>query len=151
VPSAYASAVIEAPAPDVWSLVRQFDGLPSWHPVVNSVRMLGGAGPHSVGAVREQVLVGGAVVHARLAALDDDRMSLRYEMLDGPYPVRSYSSTIRVIPVTATNESFVEWWGRYDADAAREAELSEAFGKRVYEDGLSALARVFAGPTSALS
>jgi len=146
----YASAVIAAPADEVWALVRRFDGLPDWHPAVQSVEMVDGAHPQAVGAERRQVLSSGGTARARLSALDADQRSIRYEMLDGPFPVRSYHSTIRVTPITATGESFVEWWGTYDADAAVEQQLTAAFGRDVYEAGLAALAAQFprASPSS---
>lgn len=144
--TSYASAVINAEAAKVWALVRRFDGLPDWHPAVVSVELVDGADPQAVGALRRQVLATGGVAHARLVALDDVRRSLSYEMLDGPYPVRSYVSTVRVTPVTMSRQSFVEWWGEYDADQAVEAELQVAFGRDVYQAGLLALVARFPDP-----
>jgi hypothetical protein len=141
--TAYASGVIAADPDNVWQVARQFDGWSLWHPMIASSEMVGGADPHAVGARRRQVLEGGHVVHARLVALDDDRRSITYEMLDGHFPVRAYVSTIRVIPVTATGESFVEWWGTYDADAVDEAQLQVTFGEDVYAAGIRALASAF--------
>jgi hypothetical protein len=140
---AYASGIVDSAADAVWSLVRRFDALPSWHPAVVECTMVDGADPSSVGARRRQVLSSGAVVHARLVSLDDDARALCYEMLDGPWAVRSYFSTVRVAPVTTTGDSFVEWWGRYDADLADESELQVAFGTGVYEAGVRALLEHF--------
>lgn len=147
--SAYASGVVADGADAVWALVRRFDALPEWHPTVDVCDMVDGADPRAVGALRRQVLASGAVVHARLVALDDDARTLRYEMLDGPWPVRSYVSTVRVAPITTTGESFVEWWGRYDADGADEARLADDFGRGVYEAGVRALQVRFGGVAAA--
>lgn len=141
---AYASGVVAGPVDEVWGLVRRFDGLPEWHPMVRSCEMVDGADPRAVGAYRIQELVNGGVARARLASLDDDRRTLRYEMLDGPWPVRSYVATVRVVPVTATGESFVEWWGQYDADAADEPTLDRDFRVGTYAAGVEALQRWFA-------
>lgn len=142
----YESSVIGAPAEDVWKLVRRFDGLADWHPGILACAMVEGDDPRAVGARRRQVLAGGHVVHARLVSLDDQARSITYEMLDGHFPVREYFSTIRVIPVTLTGDSFVEWWGRYDADKNHEESLRIAFGRDVYRAGLRALAEAFRIP-----
>ncbi|HVL73621.1 MAG TPA: SRPBCC family protein, partial [Beijerinckiaceae bacterium] len=31
---AYASAIVDAPVETVWALVRDFNGLPTWHPAI---------------------------------------------------------------------------------------------------------------------
>jgi hypothetical protein len=142
---AYASGIVRGPAEDVWSLVRRFDGLSAWHPVVAESEMMDGADPCAVGARRRHVLASGDLAHARLVSLDDDARTLCYEMLDGPFPVRSYFSTMRVAPITTTGESFVEWWGRYDADAADEEKLRVTFGIDVFEAGVRALQTRFGG------
>ncbi len=141
---AYASGIVAAPAEPVWALVRRFDALPEWHPAVAECEMLDGGDPAAVGAHRRQVLAGGGVAEARLVSLDDDARTLRYEMLDGPFAVRSYLSTVRVAPVTVGGGAFVEWWGRYDADHADEEELRRQLGVEVYQAGVEALQRWFA-------
>ena len=46
----YASAVIPAPAEQVWELVREFNGLPDWHPAIASSEIEGGRSAGEVGA-----------------------------------------------------------------------------------------------------
>ncbi|HET6509067.1 MAG TPA: SRPBCC family protein [Baekduia sp.] len=140
----YASGIVAAPVDDVWRLVRRFDGLPEWHPFVETCDMVDGADPAAVGAHRRQRLANGGVARARLAGLDDEHRSLVYEMLDGPWPVRNYLATIRVFPITTTGDTFVEWSGRYDADAAVEPELAHDFGVATYDAGVRALQEWFA-------
>ena len=33
-PKAYASTVLNAPAKEVWALIRDFNALPAWHPAI---------------------------------------------------------------------------------------------------------------------
>lgn len=141
---AYASGVVAGPVDEVWDLVRRFDGLPEWHPMVRTCEMVDGADPQAVGAYRLQELANGGVARARLVSLDDGARSMCYEMLDGPWPVRSYVATVRVAAVTTTGESFVEWWGRYDADADVEPALDRDFRDGTYTAGVEALQRWFA-------
>lgn len=49
---AYASAVIAAPIDAVWTAIRDFDGLPNWHPAIASSAIEGGGAADRFGAVR---------------------------------------------------------------------------------------------------
>ena len=141
---AYASGVVSASADEVWALVRDFDGLPSWHPAIKASEIEEGTN-HVVGAVRKLTLDGGAVVRERLVTLDDTDRTYTYEFTDpGPMPVRSYRSTIRVAPVTDTGGAFVEWRCWFDSEAADEAGMSRQFSQGVYTTGIEALQRRFA-------
>lgn len=138
-PKPYASALIPADADELWQLVRDFNGLAEWHPAIESSEIEGAGPAGSVGCVRRLTLGDGGVVRERLVALDDTDRSYTYDILDSPFPVRRYRSTIRVAPVTSTGEAFVEWWSEYDADSADEAGLTATFADGVYGTGLSAL------------
>lgn len=141
---AYASAVIPAPAEQVWELVREFNGLPDWHPAIATSEIESGRSAGEVGAVRRLGLPdGGGTVRERLVALDDTARSYTYDMIEGPFPIRTYRSTITVFPITATGQAFVEWFGDYDTEAAEESKLEETFGGGVYAAGLKALVERF--------
>lgn len=148
-PRPYASGVVPADADGVWRVVRDFNGLPSWHPAIEASEIEQGPAAGEVGAVRRLTLAGGGgTVRERLVSLDDTDRSYTYDMLDGPFPIRSYRSTVRVAPITATGESFVEWWAFYDADAGDETELNKTFGEGVYATGIAALPGYLAGSQS---
>ncbi|HXV91677.1 MAG TPA: SRPBCC family protein, partial [Pseudonocardia sp.] len=99
-PRPYASVVVPAPAEEVWSLIRDFDGPPGWHPAIEVSELTEGGSGAEVGAVRKLTLGDGGVVVERLLTLDDAGRSYTYEILDSPFPVRRYVSTIHVAPVT---------------------------------------------------
>jgi hypothetical protein len=142
----YRSALIPAPAERVWPVVRDFDGLPRWHPAIASSEIEDARAAGEVGCVRHLSLPDGATIRERLLLLDDPGRSLAYEILDGPFPIRSYRSVIRVAPITATDETFVEWYADYDpetAGAEAERKLDETFGGTVYEPGLRGLRQHF--------
>jgi hypothetical protein len=142
-PRPHSSAVIPASADEVWSLVRDFDGLPGWHPAIAQSSLDSGS-PAEVGSVRRLVLGDGGVVVERLLTLDDTDRSYTYLILKSPFPVRRYLSTIRVAPVTDTGQAFVEWWSEYDADGSDESGLNDLFAAGVYGAGLAALQQRFA-------
>lgn len=141
---AYGSGVVHAPADEVWALVRDFDGLPAWHPAIKASEIEEGTNL-VVGAVRKLTLDGGGVVRERLVTLDDIDRTYTYEFTDpGPMPVRSYRSTIRVAPVTDTGAAFVEWHCWFDSEAADEAGMARQFSRGVYAAGIQALQNRFA-------
>ena len=136
----FASAVIEAPVEKVWEVVRDFDALPVWHPAIASSEIEDGLSAASVGCVRRLKLADGGEVRERLVALDDVARSYTYEFVTSPFPVRSYRSTIHVLPVTVSGHSFVEWFADFDSDADVEAEMDKTFSQGVYATGLKGLA-----------
>lgn len=144
-PRPYASGVVPASADEVWALVRDFDGMPAWHPVIKESSLNPGVPATEVGASRRLTLGDGGVVVERLLAVDNADRSYTYEIVESPFPVRRYVSTIRVTPVTASGQAFVEWWAEYDADAAHEEQLDAAFAGGVFGGGIAALHERFGG------
>jgi hypothetical protein len=143
-PRPYASGVISASATEVWSLIRDFDGVPGWHPAIKASELTEGGSSTEVGAIRRLTLGDGGVVVERLLELNDADRRCTYEILESPFPVRRYVATFRVAPVTASGQAFVEWWSEYDAEAADEEQLTELFAGAVYGEGIRALAERFA-------
>jgi hypothetical protein len=140
-PEALASAIIPADAAAVWAVVRDFDGLPRWHPAIEASELE--TPGDSVGAVRRLTLGDGEEVREVLVALSDTTRTLTYEILTSPFPVRLYRSTMRVVPVTTTGESFVEWTVVFDCDSDDADRLVDFFGEGVFGTGLSGLGAHF--------
>ena len=142
-PRPYASGVVPASADAVWSHIRDFDSLPQWHPAITASELTSGSGAE-VGAVRRLTLGDGGIVVERLLVLDDPDRSVTYEFVENPFGARRYVATLRVAPVTATGEAFVEWWAEFDAEAADEKRLTDFFADTVYATGIKALGENFA-------
>ncbi|MEU7469201.1 SRPBCC family protein [Streptomyces sp. NPDC044984] len=139
----FTSAVVPATADTVWQTVRPFGGLDVWHPAVES-SVLEEGGPTTVGSLRRLRFADGVtVVTERLTALDDTARTFSYELVEHPFPVRRSVSTLRVTPVTDTDEALVEWWADSVEDAADSAG-ARALVRELYGSGLSALQRRFA-------
>jgi hypothetical protein len=115
-PRPYASTVVPAPVDQVWDLVRDYNGLHTWHPAIEASSLDSGTAAE-VGAIRRLTLAGGGgVVVERLLSLD----------------------------VSNAGETFTQWWAEYDAEGADEAELTAFFSGAVFADGLAALRQRFA-------
>ena len=123
---AYVSSVLDAPVSRVWSVLGDFHGLAAWVAMIAESSSEGG---ESVGSIRRLTLVDGRVVGERLVAYDDACRCYSYEFSDapGPFPVRSYRGTVHVLPVTETGQTFIEWYGQYDCEAAYVEELRTVF------------------------
>ncbi len=143
-PRPYSSAVVPAPADEVWAVLRVFNGLPDFHPAIAASELTTGE-EGRIGAVRRLTLGDGGVVVEDLLALDEPGRSVTYSILESPFAVRRYVATIRVAPVTDTGHAFVEWFAEYHADGADEAGLTEFFAGGVFGTGLAALQRRFGG------
>lgn len=138
-PEVTSSAVIPADVDTVWRVIRDFDGLTSWVPAIEASELEGDLRGDQVGAVRRLTLGDGGTVRERLVALDDRERRLTYSILESPFPVQDYRSTIRVLPVTSTGECLVTWGVLFDCDLADVEQLSTLFGRDVFGAGLNGL------------
>jgi hypothetical protein len=89
----------------------------------------GAAGPAPVGSVRRLTMEpDGRVVRERLVAYDASGHRYSYEFAgDQPFPVRAYRGTVRLLPITQSGGTFIEWYGEFDSDADVLSRLTAAF------------------------
>jgi len=144
-PKAYASTVLNAPSVDVWAVIRDFNGLPSWHPAVTDSEIEDGKAGDQVGGVRNFHLANGAHLRERLLSFSDPEMTYSYNFEKTPFDVENYVATLRVTPVTDGDRCFVEWWTVFDCDVAKIDEWVETFSGPVFKTGLDALKSRFGG------
>lgn len=87
-----ANASIRIPvSPDkVWQLIGGFDSLPDWLPYIPSSELSEG------GRVRRLATPAGDVIVERLEAFDNRARSYTYSILEAPFPVTGYRSTLQV-------------------------------------------------------
>lgn len=141
---AYASAVIGAPVDKVWAHIRDFNGLPDWHPAFENSHIEGGQAGDQVGCVRNFHLKGGGNIRERLLALADDQHLCTYTILESPLPITGYVSTLRLRPVTDGNRTFAEWSSEFEVAPAQRAEMEKTL-TGVYTAGFDALKSHFGG------
>ena len=106
----YNTCVVPATADEVWAALRDFHNLAWGEPVVSSVEAIGDHGPTTPGARR---VLNGAF-HETLLSVDDENRTLTYSIDDGPEAVskdsvQGYVGKVRAVPVTDSDETFVEW------------------------------------------
>ncbi len=141
----YVSSVIDAPAQAVWGIIRDFNGLPDWTPFVARSRIEGGTPSDAVGCVRNFELRQGGTIREQLLALSDYDYCCVYSILESPMGVSDYVATLRIIPVTDGNRSFVEWSAEFACEAGREDELRRLIGQEVFLAALKSLRSMMEG------
>jgi len=139
----FVSSVINAPAARVWERVRDFNGLPRWHPRIRESRIENGEPADRVGCIRDFHLQNGDRIREQLLGLSDYDMFCTYAILESPMPLDNYVATLRLTPVTDGERTFAEWNAEFDCDPADEADLVAGIGNDVFQGGFDALKRHF--------
>jgi hypothetical protein len=141
----YVSTVVNVRNDRVWARVRDFNGLPNWHPAIAESRIEGGEPADKIGCVRDFTLRNGDRIREKLLGLSDYDMFCTYAILESPMGVENYVATLRLTPVTDGDKTFLEWSAEFDCAPEREAELVNSIGTGVFQGGFDALKRVFGG------
>ena len=140
----YVSSVIEASADTVWARIRDFNGLPTWHPAIADSRIENQQPSDRVGCIRHFHTRDGGMIRERLLALSEYDFSCTYEILESPMGVANYVATLKLTPVTDGDRCFAEWSAEFECAEGRERELSDLIGGGVFQGGFDALKRHFA-------
>ena len=141
----FISSVVNARSDRVWARVRDFNGMPNWHPAIAESRIEGGEPSDKVGCVRDFRLRNGDRIREKLLGLSDYDMFCTYSILELPMGVENYVATLRLTPITDGERTFVEWTAEFDCAPEREADLIANIGGNVFQGGFDALKRAFGG------
>ncbi|WP_319386389.1 SRPBCC family protein [Roseibium sp.] len=141
----YTSSVINAPASKVWERIRDFNGLPKWHPRIRESRIEDALPADKVGCIRNFNLQNGDNIREQLLGLSDYDLFYSYSMLEGPMPLSDYIATLRLTPVTEGDRTFIEWSAEFECDPENEDDLVSGIGTNVFQGGFDALKRHFGG------
>jgi len=117
------SSVVNAPAEKVWAVIRRFDAVADWLPFVKSSPIEDGGDSTRVGCIRVLTQTDGEMFREVLVALSDAERFYSYTFVSSPVPVRNHRTTLRVLPITDGNRSYVEWSSRFEIDPKYEAQL----------------------------
>jgi len=123
----FVSAVIDAPIGDVWSTVRDFNGMPEWHPRFSRSHIEDGLPSSAIGCIRNfDIVEDGGTIRERLLMLSDRDYCFEYCILDSPLPVEGYVAKLTLRPVTVGNKTFGEWQAEFTVTDDSEAEVVDA-------------------------
>jgi hypothetical protein len=139
---AKAEANVELPvsADRVWALIGGFGSLPDWLPYIPQSELSEG------GRVRSLSNPAGEAIVERLMAFDHETRSYSYAIVQAPFPVTNYRSTLCVKRSGDGKGSLVEWSGEFTPNGVSGEEASALF-RGIYENGLKALAEALSKRT----
>ncbi len=112
---------------------RRLPRPPDWLPYIPESTALEG------GRVRRLKNPEGDVIIERLVDFNEAERHYSYAILQAPFPVNGYVSTIRLHAIPGEeNAAEVQWSGRFNPDGATENEVVDLF-TGIYRGGLDAL------------
>jgi hypothetical protein len=142
----FTSSVIDAPIEQVWQRIRNFNGLPSWHPAMADSKIEDDLHPDRVGCIRHFHTRDGGLIRERLLALSDIDHSCTYCILESPMGVDNYVATLKLAAVTDGNRTFAQWRAEFNCASERGRELTELIGNAVFQGGFDNLKKLFSTP-----
>ena len=138
--NSYFTINIDAPASNVWDIVKDFEGLDTWHPMFSDDVIKSGAN-NQVGAVRTLTVQDGPSFDEQLMVWDDQERHYTYRVIDpNPLPLKNYTSTMKVMQL-APGVTNVTWTSSYENNSGGEMPDADliAFLNGAYQGGLEAL------------
>ncbi|WP_406320046.1 SRPBCC family protein [Streptomyces sp. NBC_01637] len=127
------SQIVPASPDRVWQLIGGFGSLPDWLPFIPESTLAEG------GRTRHLSNPDGDVIVERLIEFNEAERRYSYSILQTPFPVVDYLSTLQVHAVTEDPRvAEVQWSGRFIPDGATEDDVVALF-TGIYRDGLAAL------------
>ncbi|MEP5731101.1 MAG: SRPBCC family protein [Sulfitobacter sp.] len=142
---AYTSTLISVPVVQVWERVRDFNGLPNWHPAATDSQIEKGHANGELGCIRNFALADGSGrIRETLLAISNPERSLTYNMLPGgPLPFVNYVAKMKFKPITDRNETFAEWSAEFEAGDGDDAKWKTFVSEDVFLGGFRALEASF--------
>ncbi|GAA1031551.1 MULTISPECIES: SRPBCC family protein [Amycolatopsis] len=132
------SRTVPASPQQVWDLIGGFASLPEWLPYIPESTALDG------GRTRRLTNPEGETIVERLVGFSDTERHYTYAILEAPFPVTGYLSTLRVHAIPGQdNAAEVQWSGSFIPDGVTEEEAAELF-TGIYRNGLDALYQTLA-------
>jgi hypothetical protein len=136
----FRSTVIPASVERVWAIVRDFNALPVWLPAAVRSEIEGGIDPATIGCIRRVVADDGSIVRQRLTELSDAEHRCSYALLSASYPMRDYTATFQLRPVTDVDHCYMTWFGDFNVDPEQEADTVRFVGDKVFGGAFARLA-----------
>lgn len=119
-PSVDHAAIIETDAERVWTVLRRFGEIASWHPAITESRIEGTVPDGTPGCVRVLRLADGGGLRERLLAVDEANRSFTYRFDEAQLPVDDYHLTVSLVPITGEPRSFIRWTARFDVQPSHD-------------------------------
>ncbi|MDJ0678751.1 MAG: SRPBCC family protein [Xenococcaceae cyanobacterium MO_167.B52] len=136
------SSVINASIAQVWTKVRDFNDLPDWYPSVIDSHIENGALSNQIGCIRNFKRDDGLYFRERLLALDDREHLCTYSLLESNTPMKDYFCSIKLLPITDGDRTYIEWIAEFKCIPEKAQELQQSL-ETVFQIGFDALNSCF--------
>ena len=143
-PTVSVSSVIDAPIDQVWARIRDFNGLPGWHPRMTESQIEDGKAASEIGCVRNFKTVTGATIRERLLEFSDANRLVSYSIVATPQPITNHTASLQLRRVSDGERTYAEWTARFDAPANEAEAVAKGMGANVFQGGFDALKSHFA-------
>ena len=143
-PTITVSSVIDAPIEKVWGRIRNFNGLPGWHPRMVESHIEDGKAATDIGCVRNFKVASGATIREKLLAFSDDEHLTTYSIIGHPAPISNHTATLKLERVTDGDRTFAVWTSQFDAPEEKADEIARGMADNVFQGGFEALKSHFA-------
>src|SRR5699024_6986521 len=98
-------------------VLRDFNGLPNYHPFFAKSYIEDGKPADQIGCIRHFHDHDGNAIREELLSLSDREHLCCYRILEAPaLPVHNYVSEVRLKPITTTGHCFGEWWAEFEVN-----------------------------------
>ena len=139
-----ASSIIPASVASVWGVIRDFGALGSWLPGVKSCVIESDDPGDRVGAIRCLEMGDVGFIREQLLALSDVDHAVTFSIIESALPIQNYRSTISLLPITATNGTFIQWRGQFEAPAEHAASMEARMPTHIYQPAFDKLVAILA-------
>jgi len=139
----FVSSVIDAPVDKVWARIRDFNGLPDWHPRMVASKIEDGKDATEIGCVRNFQLASGPTLREKLLEFSDADRVVAYTILETPQPITNHKARLVLKPITDGDRTYAEWTAEFDATEGDAEELAKGMGANVFQGGFNALKEHF--------
>lgn len=141
----FSSTIIDVPVDRVWERVKDFNGLPNWHPAATDSSIEDTHAPGAVGCIRNFALADGSGrIRETLLAISDFERDLTYNMLPGgPLPFVDYIANMQFWPITDREQTFATWSAEFAVSDNQEDHWQKFVADDVFIGGFRALERSF--------
>ena len=126
----------------IWQTIRDFNGLPSWHPMIARSAMEDGKSGDQVGAVRNFFTHDGGNIREQLLGLSDRDFVITYSILESGMGVSDYVAEISLQRISHDNGTLAKWTAEFDCAEDQAAELEQFIGQTVFQGGLAHLEKL---------
>ncbi|MCY4288731.1 MAG: SRPBCC family protein [Aestuariivita sp.] len=135
----WVSSIIPTEIERVWAVVRDFNAIPDWHPLIAESRIETGAPSDQIGCIRNFSTTDGGRIREQLLSLSDGNHSFSYCILEADLKLLNYTAGLSLQRVTDGNVTFGSWWAEFNTPPDQEEELSQLVKNEVFQAGFDAL------------